>query len=82
MACGTPVVCTDVGDVRWLLDGLEGCYVASQDSADIADKLKRSLGFKGETEGRERLVQLELDSESVANRIVKVYEKAMKKRGQ
>jgi len=82
MACGTPVVCTDVGDVRWLLDGLEGCYVASQDSADIADKLEKSLFFKGRTAGRERLAKLELDSESVANRIVKVYERVLRNRGQ
>ena len=82
MACGTPVVCTDVGDVRWLLEGLEGCYVASQDSTDIADKLKRSLGFKGETEGRERFIDLNLDSESVAKRIVKVYERVLRNRGQ
>lgn len=82
MACGTPIVCTDVGDVRWLLDGLEGCYVASQDSADIADKLEKSLFFKGRTAGRERLIELNLDSESVANRIVKVYERVLRNRGQ
>lgn len=82
MACGTPIVCTDVGDVRWLLDGLEGCYVASQDSADIADKLEKSLFFEGKTAGRERLIELNLDSESVAKRIVKVYERVLRNRGQ
>jgi len=82
MACGIPIVCTDVGDVRWLLDGLEGCYVASQDSADIADKLEKSLFFEGKTAGRERLIELNLDSESVAKRIVKVYERVLRNRGQ
>ncbi len=82
MACGTPIVCTDVGDVRWLLEGLDGCYVASQDSADIADKLEKSLSFEGKTAGRERLIELNLDSENVARRIVKVYERVVRKRGQ
>ena len=81
MACGTPIVCTDVGDVRWLLEGLDGCYVASQDSAGIADKLEKSLSFEGKTAGRERLIELNLDSESVARRIVKVYERVVRKRG-
>jgi glycosyltransferase involved in cell wall biosynthesis len=81
MACGTPIVCTDVGDVRWLLEEVDGCYVTSQEPANIANKLEKSLFFKGETDGRERLIELELDSESVANRIVKVYERVMGKRG-
>lgn len=74
MACGTPVVCTDVGDVRWLLDGLDGCYIAAQEPRDIASKLVLALQYTGKTQGRTRLLELGLDSESVAKKIVAVYE--------
>jgi len=79
MACGIPIVCTDVGDVRWLLKGLDGCYVTSQDPVAIADKLMKALQFEGRTKGRERLIELGLDSESVAKMIVALYEEVMEK---
>lgn len=81
MACGTPIVCTDAGDVRWLLEGLDGCFVTSHNPEDIASKLELALQFEGKTKGRERLIELKLDSESVAKRIVEVYEGVLRKRG-
>lgn len=77
MACGSPIVCTDVGDVRWLLDGLDGCYIASQDPTDIAEKLGKALRFEGRTKGREQLIELGLDSESVAKKIIGLYEEML-----
>lgn len=80
LACNRKIVSTDVGDVRWLLNGLEGCYVTSHDPEDIASKIKQALDFRDKTKGRERLIELGLDSESVARRIVNVYERLMKER--
>ena len=77
MACGTPVVATDVGDVRWLLEGLEGCYVSSHDPTDVSTQLHNALQFKRKTRGRERLIKLGLDSETVAKRIIEVYERVI-----
>lgn len=73
MACNTPIVSVDVGDVRWLLDGLDGCYVTSHDPEDIASKIEQVIDFKDKTKGRERLFELGLDSESVARKIIEVY---------
>lgn len=80
MACGTPIVCTDVGDVRWLLDGVDGCFVTNHDPGDIARRLDIALRFEGITNGRERLIKLGLDSESIAKRILDLYELVLKKR--
>jgi len=82
MACGTPVVTTDVGDLRWLLDGVEGCYLTAQEPGDIATRLELALQFKGKTQGRSRLIELGLDSETVARQIMEVYLEAheMKKK--
>ena len=77
MACNCPIVSTDVGDVKWLLDGIEGCYITSNDQNDVADKIRKALDFKGKTRGREKLISLGLDSEHIAKRIIKVYEEVI-----
>lgn len=74
MACNIPIVCTDVGDVKWLFEGVDGCYLASHDVDDIAGKIKLALDFGDRTNARERLGELELDAESVAKRIIDIYD--------
>ncbi len=73
MACNIPIVCTDVGDVRWLLEGVDGCYLTSHDVDDIAGKIMLALDFGERTNARERLVKLQLDAESVVEKIVNLY---------
>ena len=78
MACNCPIVTTDVGDVLWLLGDTEGCYITSFEPADVADKIKKAIEFsqiKGRTNGRNQIIDLGLDSESVARRVVEVYNK-------
>jgi glycosyltransferase involved in cell wall biosynthesis len=74
MACGLPVVATGVGDVKELLEGVEGCYICSFDPADVAEKLKKALEFRGRTKGREKIFSKGLDSRSIAKQIIEVYE--------
>jgi len=82
MACNCPIVATDVGDVRWVVGDTPGCYVSSFDPADVADKLMQALMFAqlhGKTNGRDRIVSLGLDSETVARKIMDVYNEALEK---
>lgn len=76
MACNCPVVSTDVGDVRMLSEGVKGQFLTSYDTADVADSLISASIFRsemGETTGRQRIIELKLDSASVANRIISIY---------
>ena len=77
MACNCPIVTTNVGDVKWLLDGVEGCLITTNDPKDVADKIKKALNFKGRTKGRDKLISLGLDSEHIAKKIIKVYEEVI-----
>lgn len=77
MGCNCPVVSTEVGDVKWLLQDVNGSYIAKADPMDLAQKLSYALAGKHKTNGRDRLLELHLDSVSVANQLVDIYKKAL-----
>ena len=74
MACNRPVVSTNVGDIQWLIGGLQGYYIAKPTREDVADKIQRALGFKESAEGRQRIIELGLDDDSITGQISKIYE--------
>jgi len=89
MACNCSIVSTDVGDVRWVMGETEGCFLVSQKSKVksqkeeqelvevTSDKLREALVFAekvGRTKGRDRIIELGLDSETVAKKIIKIYQ--------
>ncbi len=73
MACDRPIVCTDVGDVKWLFNGCEGCFISPCDEYSYADEIKKALNYK-KSEGRSRIMELGLSSDVIAKRIHKVYQ--------
>ena len=73
MACNCKIVSTDVGDVKWLLEGVKGCFITSFDPAEISEKIKIALNFEEKANGRDRIISLGLDSTTVANKIIKIY---------
>lgn len=78
MACNCPIVVTDVGDVHERLDGLEGCYVAgTRDVGELADLLAKALRFGKRTEGRKALIHQGLITETIASKVISVYDKAL-----
>lgn len=83
MACNIPIVSTSVGDVKWLIDGVDGCFITSFDPKDVAEKIKLALQFSenvGKTKGRDRIIKLGLDSANVAKRILEVYKNVLKQK--
>lgn len=82
MACNCPVVATDVGDVAWLFGDEPGHFLTSFEPQDVTAKIQAALNFSeqvGRTNGRERIIELGLDSETIARRIINVYESVLKK---
>lgn len=75
MACNCPIVMTDVGDGKWVTEGVEGTYVStSSDPAEIAGLLEKALAFHARTRGREKVSELGLGSDQVAERIIRIYQ--------
>ena len=75
LACEVPVVSTDVGDTRDMLDGIPACAVSPDDPGEIAARLLAARG-RPAAGGRARLTTQGLDLPQVARRIIGVYEQA------
>lgn len=78
MTCNCPLVVTPAGDAAWVVSETEGCHVAGYTPEDFAEKLGAALEFarqKGRTSGRQRMLDLGLDSQAVAMKILNIYSK-------
>lgn len=73
MACNTPIVSTNVGDVQDNITGLQNCFIASDNPEDIAEKIDQVLVSAHRSNGRDQIFKLKLDSVSVANKLIDLY---------
>lgn len=76
MACNCPIVATNVGDIREVIGETEGCYIASFDPLDVADKLNQALDYGKRTNGRENIRHL--DNQIISQKIIDLYKKVVK----
>ena len=72
MACNIPIVSSEVGDVKEVINETDGCYLTKFTTTDLAAKINLALKFDGRTEGRKNIKYLE--EGQIAKRIIKVYE--------
>lgn len=82
MVCGVPIVSTKVGDVEVLLKGLKNCYVINSfEPAPFVEKVIEILKLspvERRTNGKERIMELELDQETVCSKLYDLYEGILK----
>jgi glycosyltransferase involved in cell wall biosynthesis len=81
MACNCPIVATDVGDIRWLFGDEPGHFITTFDPEDVAEKIKSALEFaaiNGRTHGRDRIIELGLDADTVSKELIMVYKDVLK----
>lgn len=78
MVCNCPIIATDIADIRYLLGNIEGHYICKFDPNDLAEKIKQAIAFAKRTEGRKRIIELGLDNESIAKRLISIYENILK----
>ena len=73
MACNCSIVSVDVGDVRQNLSGLNCCYICESTPESIVKNLTKAIDCKKAINGRARILELGLDSISIAEKIRKLY---------
>ena len=83
MACNKKVVTTDVGDVRLLLDNVPGSYIVQSDPDSVIHGIMQAIDCEDSSSSRERLWSLGLGSNSISDRIVRLYQDVvgMRKQG-
>jgi glycosyltransferase involved in cell wall biosynthesis len=77
MACDCPIVSTDVGDVKEVIGNTDGCYISSFHPEEVVEKIRMAIKFGSTTRGRDRLIQLGLDSVTIADKIINVYQQVL-----
>ena len=77
MACGTPIVSVDVGDVKELTTGIEGCFITSYDINDVVRNLYHALSLDDKILSRERLFQRMLTNHQIAEKIRAIYQEIL-----
>lgn len=80
MACNCPLVVTNVGDTVEVIGKMPGGFIGGFEPADFAEKLSHALAFAARykrTKGRVRLLELGLDADSIADRLIKIYQKVL-----
>ncbi|MEI8305648.1 MAG: glycosyltransferase [Chloroflexales bacterium] len=80
MAYNLPVVSVNVGDVPELLAGVEPSAICSRDPAVLGKHLADILANGERSNGREIIEQRGLELQSVAKKIVGIYEDVLKQR--
>lgn len=77
LACNRPIVSTDVGDVKFLIEPVTGCFIAKPEKEDIADKINKALDYSSSKGGRLRIQDLGLELNVTAKRIIDLYKKVL-----
>ena len=71
VCCGLPVISTDVGDVREVLDGVEPSWVCAAEPAALAAALAQCLAAPARSNGSERGAWL--DEAEIGARLLRFY---------
>ena len=78
LACNVPVVSTNVGNVKEILNSINGCYISETNDPNELAELVFKASHNNRIGGRKALINNKLDMESVANKILILYEETLK----
>lgn len=74
ICCNTPIVSTDVGNVRDMIGDIPGCYVTKEKNAtELAECVIKVLSSKDTFNGREKFLSKGYDIEKVAEQLAFLY---------
>lgn len=71
LACNLPVVSVDVGDVREVIEGVDGCFLCRRDADDVAEKLRHAVTPPRRLDGLPSTIK---DVTVAAEEVINVYE--------
>tara|TARA_B100000073_G_scaffold334687_1_gene327485 strand:- start:143 stop:1063 length:921 start_codon:yes stop_codon:yes gene_type:complete len=75
LACNCPIISTDVGDVKNLIQNVQNCYISSYNPEDIKKKINLVLFNNKRTNGKQAVKNLKL--ENIAYKVIDVYKSTL-----
>ena len=81
MACNKTIVSTKVGDIAWLFGSESGHFITNFTPEDVVNNIRLALQYSLEnkgTKGRNRILDLGLDSKSIAKKLIGIYKENIK----
>jgi len=92
MTCNCPCIATDIADVKYLFGDEPGHWILrnprktherwdgdENSLREMVQLINDALMFEGRTNGRKRILELELSNEQVAKRIIDIYKQVLNK---
>jgi glycosyltransferase involved in cell wall biosynthesis len=76
MACNCPIVATEVGDIKDIIQFTDGCFLTTFEPDDVEEKIRLALSSNKRTNGREHIARL--DAANIAQRIFDLYKKVLR----
>lgn len=73
LACNCPVVSVDVGDVRDMTNGVQGCCIVERDARKLGQAIQNRLNQPLHAHGRQHLLDRQLDITHVTETITGIY---------
>jgi glycosyltransferase involved in cell wall biosynthesis len=74
LACDAAIVATAVGDIAMQLSGVEGCFAGPRSAETLGEALGAILRNRPAPNGRAALINRGLDLDTVARRVLTVYQ--------
>ena len=71
LACNCPIISTDVGDVKKLIQNVQNCYISSYNPEEIKKKINLVLLNNKRTNGKQAVKNFKL--ENIAYKVIDVY---------
>ena len=76
LACNCPIISTDVGDVKNLIQDVQNCYISSYNPEDIKTKINQVFIKNKRTNGERTIKNFKL--ENIAYKVIDVYKNTLK----
>ena len=76
LACNCPIISTDVGDVKELVNSTRNCYIVEYDAKHIEQRIRDILSSNKKSNGRAAVKHLSL--EKVAKDVYSIYKRVVK----
>jgi len=78
IACEVPLVSTDSGDTREIVNGVQYCFVCQANPEELASRALMCIGHRA-IGGRKRLIEQGLSLEQVTQRLILLYQGLVRK---